>query len=188
MLGLKVFRKEPAAKVVRAFLDQVVQTVGRAPRHCVTDRGPQFDCPCFEEGWCAGHGVKPRFGAIGRHGSIAIIERFIRSLKGEWLRRLFLVPLRRRELEAELALWAAWYNGHRPHRALGGRTPDEVYFDRPPANEQPRFEPRPAYPRQGHCAGPPAKVKGRRGVRLELDAKFLEGRKHLPVVRLRPVA
>jgi hypothetical protein len=29
---------------------------------------------------------------------------------------------------------------------------------------------------------------GRRGVRLELDVQFLEGRKHLPVIRLKPVA
>ncbi len=30
--------------------------------------------------------VKPRFGAVGKHGSIAITERVIKTLKYEWLR------------------------------------------------------------------------------------------------------
>jgi hypothetical protein len=36
-----------------------------------------------------------------------------------------------------------WYNQHRPHSTLGGKTPDEVYFQRFPANRRPRIEPRP---------------------------------------------
>jgi hypothetical protein len=30
--------------------------------------------------WCDGQGITPRFGAVGQHGSIALIERFILSL------------------------------------------------------------------------------------------------------------
>ena len=81
-----------------------------------------------------------------------------------------------------------WYNEHRPSQALSGRTPNEVYFDRAPANERPRYEPRRKWPRKSPCAAPRAKVKGRRGMRLELALSFLEGRKHLPVVEIRPAA
>jgi transposase InsO family protein len=36
------------------------------------------------------HGVRRRYGAVGRKGSIAVIERFWRSLKQEYVRGLFL--------------------------------------------------------------------------------------------------
>ena len=38
------------------------------------------------------------------------------------------------------------------------------------------------------CAGPQAKVKGRRGVRLVLRVSYLEGRWHLPLVVLQRAA
>ena len=59
---------------------------------------------------------------------------------------------------------------------------------REPANETPRHETRRKWPRESPCATPWATVKGRRGVRLELDAGYLAGRRHLPVIRLRAVA
>jgi transposase InsO family protein len=45
-------------------------------------------------GWCKRRGIWLRYGAVGKHGSIAIVERFIRSMKQECTRRL-VVPLRR---------------------------------------------------------------------------------------------
>jgi hypothetical protein len=53
--------------------------------------------------------------------------------------------------------------------ALRGRTPDEVYHDVRPANREPRFEPRPHWPRRSSCAAPVMLVKGRPGVRLEME-------------------
>ena len=32
--------------------------------------------------------VKPRFGAVGKHGSISVTERVIKTLKYEWLKRV----------------------------------------------------------------------------------------------------
>jgi len=43
--------------------------------------------------WCDRQGITPRFGAVGQHGSIALIERFILSLKNGCA-RIILVPLR----------------------------------------------------------------------------------------------
>jgi hypothetical protein len=96
--------------------------------------------------------------AAGKHGSIAVIERLIRTIKDEATRR-FRVPLKPKVFRAELDCFARWYNGERPgssRTALRGCTPDEVYFGRAPANEAPRFEPRAKYPRDGmpvECVG-----------------------------------
>ncbi len=80
------------------------------------------------------------------------------------------------------------YNRFRPHQGLMGRTPDEVYFDREPAIEKPRWEPRPKWPRTSGCAAPYVPVKGECGARLGLEVSYLEGRKHLPIFRLREAA
>jgi transposase InsO family protein len=71
-------------------LSRIVDLTGRAPKYTVTDQGPQFQ-DVFRR-WCAAHRIKPRFGAIGRHGSIAVVERSILSLKNE-LRRQTAVGL-----------------------------------------------------------------------------------------------
>src|SRR5207245_2086493 len=59
-----------------------------------------------------------------------------------------------------------WYNQHRPHSTLGGQTPDELYFERFPANRRPRLEPRSTWPRGSPCALPHALVAGKPGARL----------------------
>jgi len=91
-------------------------------------------------------------------------------------------------LRRELALYAHWYNDHRPHQGLRGRTPDEVYFGRAPANEWPRHEPRASWPSDGSCAAPSTEIQGRRGAVLRLEVGYLEGRRHLPVVQRRRAA
>lgn len=82
-----------------------------------------------------------RFGAVGKKGSIAIIERFILTLKSEYLRRI-LVSLSLATFAKQLEAFTSWHNEHRPDSLLGGNTPDEVLFDRVPARTLPRFEPR----------------------------------------------
>ena len=132
-------------------------------------------------------GIKWRYGAAGKKGSIAVIERLIRTINDEFTRRI-LVPLAADRFREDLAVFGLWYNGHRPNTGLRGRTPAEVCFDRKPANEAPRFESRRKYPREAWCASPQVKVKGRRGLRLGLKVNYLEGRKQLPIVELRPAA
>jgi hypothetical protein len=171
---------------VRRFLGRAFGRIGKFPKYTVTDKGCQFWCTGFKR-WCRHRKITPRYGAIGRYGSLAVIERFMRSLKDECLRRIQ-VPLRLAKAREEIRLYVLWYNAERPHQSLNGRTPDEVHFDRDPANERPRYETRRKWPREGPCAAPWATVKGRRGVRLELDAGHLEGRRHLPVIRLKAIA
>src|SRR6266496_6399977 len=82
----------------------------------------------------------------------------------EFTRAVAIVPLSLRSLQRELSLFMAWYNADRPHTTLQGATPDEVYFGRRPAFRQPRFEPRPGWPRASPCAAPRTLVKGQPGV------------------------
>jgi hypothetical protein len=159
---------------------------GAAPTYIICDKGSQFWCTGFKR-WCRLRGIHPRFGAVGKQGSIAVVERFIKTLKVEGTRRL-LVPLRRESFRSELSLFAAWYNGHRPHTWLDSRTPDEVYHGLPAANEQPRVEPRARWPVDSACAQPRAPVDGKPGAIVELDVSHVAGRKHLPIVTLRRVA
>jgi transposase InsO family protein len=48
----------------------------------ITDHGAQFTVEEFGV-WCRRRGIRQRFGAIGKYGSLAVIERFIRSMKNE---------------------------------------------------------------------------------------------------------
>ena len=183
---MTLFQREPTSEAVRAFLGRMIHTAGAKPRHLVCDQGPQFSCDKFEP-WCQRKGIRPRFGAIGEHGSIAVIERPILTLK-QSIAWLTLVALRRRAFLRELRYLTAWYNSHRPHMTLGGRTPDEVYHRLGPMNRQPRFEPRANWPRSSPCSKPVTLVKGQPGTKLEMDVQFSGGRRHLPVVSLRRAA
>jgi putative transposase len=186
-LGFAVFKQQPTSKQVRQFLGRVIAKVGAAPKHLITDSGVQFTCSDFKR-WCKRRGIRHRKGAVGQTGSIAIIERFFRTLKDGCTRSLLVVPLAKRSLQRELHLFCAWYNQDRPHVTLQGATPDEVYFKHRPACRAPRFEPRAAWPRGSPCAGPQTLVKGQPGVVLQMDVNFVARRRHLPRVTLRRAA
>ncbi len=181
-MGATATREQPTSSEIRAFLGRTIAKAKQTPKYIICDRGAQFDCGGFRD-WCSRKGIKPRYGAIGKHGSIAVVERFILTLK-TLLRCMFLMPYLREAMQRELNLATGWYNSHRPHTWLGGKTPDEVYQGEFPANRRPRFEPRPRWPRGSPCARPWALVRGSPAHRFELKVKFFNGRKHLPVVSL----
>jgi len=176
----------PRSSRLRQFLGQVVGRSG-TPKYLVCDRGTLFDNEGFRD-WCRRHGIRQRLGAVGKRGSIAVVERFIGTLKRECTRAVPVVPLLRRAFRRELELFLGWYNADRPHMTLEGATPDEIYFGRCPASRKPRFEPRAAWPRASPCAKPRVLVKGQPGLKLELVLEFASGRRHLPRVALRRVA
>jgi transposase InsO family protein len=182
VVGFRAFPQQPSSETVRAFAQHAVREATVAPRHLVTDRGEQFRGRDFRI-WCRRRGITQRLGAVGKHGSIAVIERFIRTMKEECTRRL-LIPYDRHSFQREIALYVTWYNTHRPHTLLGAQTPNEVYYSRPPACTAPRLEPRRCWPRGSPCAAPLAPVRGRRGVRLNCRVNHVQGRKHLPIVSL----
>ncbi len=181
-MGFAVFTKQPSSVEVRTFLGRTIAKAGTAPKYLVCDRGAQFDCGGFRD-WCSRKGIKPRYGAIGQHGSIAVVERFILTMKC-LMARLLLVPYRRENFRRELDSIARWYNESRPHSTLHGRTPSEVYGGAFPANRKPRYETRPRWPRRSPCARPWGLVRGSPGAKLELIVNFANGHRHLPMLSL----
>ena len=186
VVGFAVFKNPPRAIDIRRFLGRAIAKEGKTPRYIISDKGCQFWCAGYKK-WCRKKGIRPRFGAVGKHGSIAVVERFIRTIKDECTRRI-LVPFRREAFRRELRLFVEWYNEYRPHTYLDGRTPNEVALDLPPANEAARLEPRANWPRKSRCASPQAPVRGDPGARFVLSIAFHVGRKHLPIVTLKEVA
>jgi len=186
LMGIAVFRKQPDGRQIRQFLAKTVRQNKAKPKYIISDKGPQFWSKAFKR-WCRRRKTRPRFGAVGQYGSIAVIERFIRTLKDEGLQRI-LMPLNLRKMPEELIAIVGWYNTCRPHTSLGGRTPDERYQGISSACRRPRFEPRPCWPSHSPCASPQTKVQGEPGVRLRLVVYYYEGRKHLPIVTLKHAA
>ncbi len=184
--GFATFGNNPTSLSIQSFLESAIFNAGAAPKYIICDKGQQFWCDAFKD-WCKRQGITPRFGAVGQHGSIALIERFILSLKNECT-RIVLVPLRVDAFQQELTSYANWYNHSRPHSSLNGKTPDEVYDDLLPACGHPRYEPRARWPRHAPCASPHASVAGHRGAPIRLDVRYHWGRKHLPIVDLKLVA
>ena len=136
------------------------------PRHFVSDKGRQFTAQRFQK-TLRRLGIRQRFGAVGRHGSIAIIERLWRTLK-DGLRLRSFKPLTKRELERRLELGLHYYTYLRPHQGLGGAPPAEIHFGRQPAYLAAVHPPR-ARPREGPRSCP-----------FEID--YLDPDKMLPVL------
>jgi hypothetical protein len=111
--------------------------------------------------------VKQRFGAIGKKGSIALIERLWRTLKdtpGLRLRR----PLAAEDLMEKIELGLVHYAHFRPHQALGGATPAEIYFGRTPSHLS-------AIP-------PPRSRPGEGPMDLPFRVEYLDAERLLPVL------
>ncbi len=116
VLAIGVVDREPTGAFALRLLREAVSVAG-APRWVGTDRGRQFTSAAFARGLVR-RGVRRGFGAVGQSGSIALLERFWRSLKDEYARGLFLCrPVR--SIEADVARYARWFNAERPHQGLG---------------------------------------------------------------------
>ena len=95
------------------------------PRHLISDQEGIFTGEAFAELLTDWH-IKHRFGAVGKHGSIAVTERAILTLKQEWLRH---VPLIRGldHLSQLLADFSEYYNHWRGHSTIGGALPAVIH-------------------------------------------------------------
>ena len=186
IMGVAVFKKQPASIDIRQFIARCISKAGTAPKYLICDKGVQFWNEGFKQ-WCKRKTIKPRFGAIGKHGSIAVIERFIRSLKEEYLKRL-LIPLRMDAMRQEIACYTHWYNEHRPHQSLNGATPLEMYERTTAANQKPRYEPRRQWPPDAPCAAPYAPPKPNQDSPLTLVIRFADRHRKLPIIELRQAA
>jgi transposase InsO family protein len=186
VVGFAVFHGRPTTEQMQRTISRAIRRSGRTPRSIVTDKGRQFWCQSFQL-FCRDRAIWARFGAVGRRGSIAVVERFMRAMKRECTSRL-LVPLNVEAMRREVGFYVLWYNEHRPSQALDGRTPREVYVGQRPANVRPRFEPRRRWPAGAPCASPQTEMRTDPGTHFSLVVSYLGGRKHLPAVELREAA
>lgn len=109
---------------ISTVLEATFRRVG-PPKHLISDRQSCFDSDAMRT-FLKGFGVLPRYGAVGKHGSIAVTERVNKTLKYEWLRR---VPLIRgtQHLAELCACFVVWHNEWRPHMTLSGCRPVDFY-------------------------------------------------------------
>src|SRR3974390_2363945 len=128
-LSGRVFSKEASAREMARFVSNATRRHGR-PAHFVSDRARCFTGQVFRRKLLR-LGVKQRFGAVGKKGSIALIERLWRTLK-DTLGLRMLRPSAAEDLAATVELGLVHYAHFRPHQGLGGATPAEIYFGRTP--------------------------------------------------------
>ena len=160
VLSIGSARGAPSSAFAVRLLREGIRRNG-APRWPVTDKDPVLRGGLVQR-LLTRHGIMRRYGAVGRRGSIALIERTWETLKTQYVRHLFLHrPIR--ALEAKLRSWQKWHNEKRPHQGLGQRTPDDVYRGRRPRRTR------------DVTAG-------------VLSVRFLDGDRRLPVLWLRRAA
>jgi transposase InsO family protein len=164
-LAAKVFLAEPGAAAMAALVQQAIRSNG-TPRHFVSDQGRQFTAESFKATLKA-LGIRQRFGAVGKAGSIAILERLWRTLK-ETLSLGSLKPLTRADLERRLKTGLLHYAYLRPHQSLAGATPAEIYFGIRPAHLS--------------AASPPRGRRGDRSAGLGLVVVHLDPERRLPIL------
>jgi hypothetical protein len=111
--------------------------------------------------------VKQRFGAVGKKGSIALIERLWRTLKDTLGLRL-MGPLVAEDLMVKVEIGLLHYAHFRPHQGLGGATPAEIYFGRTPSYLS-------AIP-------PPRGSPGEGALNLPFRIDYLDAERMLPVL------
>lgn len=95
------------------------------PKHLISDQEGIFTGGTFAE-LLTDWNIKQRFGAVGQHGSIAVTERAILTLKQEWLRR---VPVIRGmdHLGQLCDDFTEYYNRWQGHSTLGGAVPSVIH-------------------------------------------------------------
>ena len=95
-----------------------------------TDQGSQFTSEDFT-GLLREEGIRISMDGKGRWRDNVFVERLWRSIKYEEVYKRAYDTLG--EARMRLKAYLDDYNSDRPHQALGGRTPDEVYFEEPEA-------------------------------------------------------
>ena len=118
VLAWRLSNTMDAAFCVEA-LEEALARWGR-PEIFNTDQGSQFTGAAFT-GTLAAAGIRISMDGRGRWIDNVFIERLWRSLKYE---EVYLKGYAdSREACAGIAAWIAFYNGRRPHQALGGQAP-----------------------------------------------------------------
>lgn len=121
-LAIEVDTSLPAERVIRV-LEQVTGWRGK-PTRIRVDNGPEFISTALGL-WCEGNQINLQFIQPGKPTQNAYIERFNGSFRRDVLDAyLFEDTSQIRTLAEE---WMEDYNNHRPHDALNGRSPVDLW-------------------------------------------------------------
>ena len=156
IMGARVFRGRPTAVAMSAFLAGSIRAAGQAPRHLLWPGAAVHDAVLPAS--LPSRRIRQRFGAIRKHGSIALVERCIRTLKDEGVWRS-LAPIRWRTVGGNwrfsltgttvIARTAGW-PGRRPTRSTSAASGPPSAALRAPGT----------WPRDARCARPQRRSVG----------------------------
>jgi transposase InsO family protein len=108
IMGFEVFEQNLTATQVISAIKRICDNNNVKPKYLISDQGVQFTSSEFRQ-WCTENDIKQRFGAIGKHGSIAVTERVILTYKDGCTRRI-IVPISKDDMIHETKLFFDWYN------------------------------------------------------------------------------
>lgn len=119
-LAIEIDTSLPAPRLIRV-LDRIIEERGK-PDQIRVDNGPEFTCSLFAT-WCRDKDISLLYIQPGRPMQNGFIERFNGTYRREILDAYVFFELYEvRKLTEE---WIVLYNHHRPHEALGNKTPFE---------------------------------------------------------------
>ena len=110
----------PSSSVTRA-LELAIEEHAK-PDTIVCDNGPEFTCLHFLQ-WAARQRIDVQYIEPGKPIQNALCESFNGRMRDECLNTQWFESLR--HARSVIAGWQAHYNQHRPHSALGYRTPND---------------------------------------------------------------
>jgi len=125
LLSIRAYFRAPTTAQMLSLVRTGIAAHGR-PRFIVTDHGPIFRSK-FKKG--LGKRIRLVKGKVRSCKFNGKVERFFRTFK-LWSRAAGMLwhPLR---IQTHLERFQRYYNLHRTHRALQGRTPESVWADQP---------------------------------------------------------
>ena len=122
LLRLRVFIEMPTTTDMLRLFRSAIKSFGQ-PRFIITDHGSQFQSRFADK--LEQSGITVVKGKRRQPSFNGKVERLFRTLR-IWL-RITVVPIGARPLQHRLDDYRTWYNQHRPHASLAGRTPDEAW-------------------------------------------------------------
>ena len=117
-LGIEVDLSLPAERVVRS-LNQIIEWRGK-PQAIRVDNGPEYISGTLMN-WAENQGVRLEYIQPGNPQQNAYIERYNRTVRGEWLGQNIFETIEEAQEQATEWLWT--YNNDRPNMGIGGITP-----------------------------------------------------------------
>jgi putative transposase len=123
LLALRVYRRTPRSRDVLRLVQDAIRACGM-PRFLITDHGTQFRKKFHVA--LARMKVRHVRGRVRSPFLNGKLERVFRTFRIWW--RMVLVAVCGRAMQRRLDSYRFWYNAHRPHSALGGRTPEEAWM------------------------------------------------------------